>query len=291
MEQEKIQSYLGMTTPAFKMYTDILMSENERFASSRFRRFYKDGEHFLGLSMYSYYPLFFREVIQLEEAHIKNLLKFSHFHFLSLFLLDQIYDSNKIRNPYEMVVLVRLYQEAAYSLKDLIGKNEDIMDIVEINQIHNDVSMLNEKYVLNYSQSYKESIIKEYCINKYIYAKSALQVYSLFDQTVKEETLDKLNLSHDYFAIGRQYLDDLLDYEEDFNEGGFNIYSYHFYQKHPTESQLEEDDEVVTYMISEAEKHLKNAVDALDNLPVTGWKRYLESYAKRISSYKVKQIG
>ncbi|WP_404456735.1 hypothetical protein [Oceanobacillus kapialis] len=291
MEKEKVQSYLRLSTPTFKKYTDILMSENERFASSRFGHFYKDGEHFLGLSMYSYYPLFFREVIQLEETYLEKLLKFSHFHFLSLFLLDQIYDSNKIRNSYEMIVLVRLYQEAAYSMKDLIGKHEDIMNLIEVNQIHNDVSMLNEKYVLNYNQTYKESIIKEYCMNKYIYAKSALQVYSLFDHTVKEDTLDKLNLSHDFFAIGRQYLDDLLDYEEDFNEGGFNIYSYHFYQKHPTESLLEEDDEVVAYMISEAEKYLKNAVVTLDDLPVTGWKRYLESYAKRISSYKVKQIG
>ncbi|ELK48114.1 hypothetical protein D479_04353, partial [Halobacillus sp. BAB-2008] len=81
---------------------------------------------------------------------MRKLIIFSHYHFLSLFLLDQIYDSNKIRDSFEIIVLVRLYQKAAYYMKDLVKDHEDLMAIIEENQIYNDTSMINEKYSFNY---------------------------------------------------------------------------------------------------------------------------------------------
>lgn len=289
LDESKIQEYLGLTNEKFIEYTNLLLEENENFANNRFDLFHSKDEPLLGLSMYSYYPLFFKELFNTEEFLMRKLIIFSHYHFLSLFLLDQIYDSNKIRDSFEIIVLVRLYQKAAYYMKDLVKDHEDLMAIIEENQIYNDTSMINEKYSFNYKQTYSPSIINDYCKDKYVYAKSALDIYNFFGST-NDYFLKDLKLSHDYFAVGRQYLDDSIDYQEDSLEGGFNIYTYYFYQKHSANIDLYEDKEILSYLIEEAKMNLKKSISSIEHLPDTGWKRYLEAYSKRLNNYKVEQI-
>ncbi|ELK48113.1 hypothetical protein D479_04348 [Halobacillus sp. BAB-2008] len=60
MDESKIQEYLGLTNEKFIEYTNLLLEENENFANNRFDLFHSKDEPLLGLSMYSYYPLFLR---------------------------------------------------------------------------------------------------------------------------------------------------------------------------------------------------------------------------------------
>ncbi|MBC1520229.1 hypothetical protein HB912_01035 [Listeria aquatica] len=85
--------------------------------------------------------------------------------------------------------------------------------------------------------------------------------------------------------MGRQILDDIDDFEEDYEENAFNIYTSFFIKKYGTGKKVFKSKKLREELASLAVKYLEDSLSAIGADIESGWSRYVLFYlneAKKI---------
>ncbi len=278
LKVEQVLDILNITNQEYIEFTNIINSVNSKFSIKNLG-FLKNDAPLISNSIYSYYPLMFKNIMNMGKDNLPFLIEFSHLHFISLFLLDKIYDEQKFSNSLDLLVLLDLYHENQNNLNMITTYYPDIKEEIQKYLSVTKEGFFKEKYIYSYENSLNISEIETYCYNKYSYAKIALLIYEKFCNTfLDKEIIDVLKESHDYFAVGRQILDDLDDYMDDYSHNSYNIYTNYYYKKNNLSKNLTESKPLQEELTTLSIEYLKKSLNMVKDYTESGWYRYISFY-------------
>lgn len=269
MKTETIKYILNVDEKTYQYINDKLIKMD-----SKIGKVYLENEGLIfNLGLYSYYPLLFMPYFKYNNQ-IKNLCSFSRYYTGWLFILDKIYDDINEYKPEEMLVMSTVLSEAEHILGEIIpyGEKEIYEQVRKFRNI-NDKTMLKERKYFSYEKEFSDIELFDYCKDKYVIAKLIVYLCYINSEVQNKQALDILYYSHDCYALARQILDEIEDYQEDYNINKFNIYAYKIIKKY---GKLQEETYIKSYLIEIAKENFKAALNAVEHLPVYGWKRFLE---------------
>ncbi|MBU0278614.1 hypothetical protein [Gemella sp. zg-1178] len=279
MKVSMVKEILEITSEELEYFYNII-NNSLNFSLGRSLVFLKDTRKLQSLSIYSLYPLMFREKFNLSNKQLEELIVFSHNHFTSLFLLDKIYDSQKIDEPLELLLLLEQY---SINMKYLSNFPEDVYIIENVAKTL--ASLFNEKYSYEYNKILNLQEEEKYVHSKYSFAKIALYLYhKISKEYMSEEIINELYESHDKFAYGRQILDDLEDFIDDYKAKQFNIYVNRYYIEYGEETIPKYDKKLFLNLILEAKKYFIEAKEILSQECIY-WQKYIHFYIKNCDRY------
>lgn len=278
MKINDVQQILDITNSEWNIYYELITTSLKTSTLSHMP-FFNQIDNVQSISLYSLYPLLFRKEFQLSDQNLKALIPFSHNHFTSLFILDKIYDSQKVEEPIDLLILLEQYS------KNMMFLSNEIHPDVTENICKTLTGLYKEKYCYRYNQILPLEEERQYAYDKYSFAKIALKVFQSSSNFPKEQAiLEELYASHDYFAYGRQILDDLEDFQKDYKNKQFNIYVNRFLIKYSDETLPTYDQALFRELLLESKKAFENSLNSL-SLEFTYWKNYINFYLTICEKY------
>lgn len=281
MKVSDVQQILSISDSEWT-YFSTLINQNVKEELSVFMPFIKKNNNIQTISLYSLYPLLFRDIFQLQKSKLDSLILFSHNHFTSLFILDKIYDSQVIENPIDLLVLLEQYSRNVTFLDSLeIREDKNVLESIT----NTFTGLYKEKYIYNYDEFLQLDEERKYAYDKYSFAKIALIVYRKFsNDRGSDKVFKELCLSHDYFAYGRQILDDIEDFNIDYKNKQFNIYTNRYFLKYGIQNTPKFENSLFLELLLEAKQYFTDALDILSKKP-TYWSRYVNFYLEICKKY------
>lgn len=278
MKINDVQQILDITNSEWNIYYELITTSLKTSTLSHMP-FFNQIDNIQSISLYSLYPLLFRKEFQLSDQNLKALIPFSHNHFTSLFILDKIYDSQKVEEPIDLLILLEQYS------KNMMFLSNEIHPDVTENICKTLTGLYKEKYCYRYNQILSLEEERQYAYDKYSFAKIALKVFQSSSNFPKEQAiLEELYASHDYFAYGRQILDDLEDFQQDYKNKQFNIYVNRFLMKYSDETLPTYDQALFRELLLESKQAFENSLNSL-SLEFTYWKNYINFYLTICEKY------
>lgn len=278
MKINDVQQILDITNSEWNIYYELITTSLKTSTLSHMP-FFNQIDNVQSISLYSLYPLLFRKEFQLSDQNLKALIPFSHNHFTSLFILDKIYDSQKVEEPIDLLILLEQYS------KNMMFLSNEIHPDVTENICKTLTGLYKEKYCYRYNQILPLEEERQYAYDKYSFAKIALKVFQSSSNFPKEQAiLEELYASHDYFAYGRQILDDLEDFQQDYKNKQFNIYVNRFLMKYSDETLPTYDQALFRELLLESKQAFENSLNSL-SLEFTYWKNYINFYLTICEKY------
>lgn len=278
MKINDVQQILDITNSEWNIYYELITTSLKTSTLSHMP-FFNQIDNIQSISLYSLYPLLFRKEFQLSDQNLKALIPFSHNHFTSLFILDKIYDSQKVEEPIDLLILLEQYS------KNMMFLSNEINPDVTENICKTLTGLYKEKYCYRYNQILPLEEERQYAYDKYSFAKIALKVFQSSSNFPKEQAiLEELYASHDYFAYGRQILDDLEDFQQDYKNKQFNIYVNRFLMKYSDETLPTYDQALFRELLLESKQAFENSLNSL-SLEFTYWKNYINFYLTICEKY------
>ena len=278
MKINDVQQILNITNSEWNIYYELITTSLKTSTLSHMP-FFNQIDNIQSISLYSLYPLLFRKEFQLSDQNLKALIPFSHNHFTSLFILDKIYDSQKVEEPIDLLILLEQYS------KNMMFLSNEIHPDVTENICKTLTGLYKEKYCYRYNQILPLEEERQYAYDKYSFAKIALKVFQSSSNFPKEQAiLEELYASHDYFAYGRQILDDLEDFQQDYKNKQFNIYVNRFLMKYSDETLPTYDQALFRELLLESKQAFENSLNSL-SLEFTYWKNYINFYLTICEKY------
>ena len=278
MKINDVQQILDITNSEWNIYYELITTSLKTSTLSHMP-FFNQIDNIQSISLYSLYPLLFRKEFQLSDQNLKALIPFSHNHFTSLFILDKIYDSQKVEEPIDLLILLEQYS------KNMMFLSNEIHPDVTENICKTLTGLYKEKYCYRYNQILPLEEERQYAYDKYSFAKIALKVFQSSSNFPKEQAiLEELYASHDYFAYGRQILDDLEDFQQDYKNKQFNIYVNRFLMKYSDETLPTYDQALFRELLLEPKQAFENSLNSL-SLEFTYWKNYINFYLTICEKY------
>lgn len=290
MKKNEVKEILSITTCEYEKLTEYINDCGVKFTKRNFSFLEDDGEPLTSISIYSFYPLLFKKILRIPNDQLNILMKISHFHFISLFLLDKIYDEEIVTEAFELLALLDIYSENKKTMEKYFKKDSTAQSLVENYFLATKKGMFEEKYSYKRDTNMTLAEIEKYCFSKYSYMKIAILLYTEVSEYKEEKKIQELLLTHDYFAVGRQILDDIDDYLEDYENDSFNIYTNYFIIKHGDNSILYEDHNLKMELLDLSIMYLDKAMDLMEGYSDTGWFNYIKFYeteAQRIKKLLV----
>lgn len=281
MKVSDIQCILSISDSEW-MHFSTLINRNVKKDLATYMPFLKQNNTIQTISLYSLYPLLFRDIFQMKKNKLDRLILFSHHHFTSLFIIDKIYDSQIIENPMELLVLLEQYSRQVTFLDSLkIRKEKNVLDSIN----NTFTGLYKEKYVYKHNAILTLDEEKIYAYDKYSFAKIALTVYRTFaDDFISDKVFKDLCISHDYFAYGRQILDDIEDFHVDYENKQFNIYTNRYFLKYGVQPFPKFEISLFLELLLESKKYFTEALNILSKKS-TYWSRYIDFYLKICNKY------
>ena len=278
MKINDVQQILDITNSEWNIYYELITTSLKTSTLSHMP-FFNQIDNIQSISLYSLYPLLFRKEFQLSDQNLKALIPFSHNHFTSLFILDKIYDSQKVEEPIDLLILLEQYS------KNMMFLSNEIHPDVTENICKTLTGLYKEKYCYRYNQILPLEEERQYAYDKYSFAKIALKVFQSSSNFPKEQAiLEELYASHDYFAYGRQILDDLEDFQQDYKNKQFNTYVNRFLMKYSDETLPTYDQALFRELLLESKQAFENSLNSL-SLEFTYWKNYINFYLTICEKY------
>ena len=278
MKINDVQQILDITNSEWNIYYELITTSLKTSTLSHMP-FFNQIDNIQSISLYSLYPLLFRKEFQLSDQNLKALIPFSHNHFTSLFILDKIYDSQKVEEPIDLLILLEQYS------KNMMFLSNEIHPDVTENICKTLTGLYKEKYCYRYNQILPLEEERQYAYDKYSFAKIALKVFQSSSNFPKEQAiLEELYASHDYFAYGRQILDDLEDFQKDYKNKQFNIYVNRFLIKYSDETLPTYDQALFRELLLESKQAFENSLNSLSH-EFTYWKNYINFYLTICEKY------
>lgn len=275
MKLETLKYILGIDDETYQCINNDIID----YETSLGKVYFEGRGLLFNLGIYSYYPLLFQPLFDCGKD-LRDVMLFSRYYTGWLFILDKQYDDKNEYNSKELLIMSTVLSEAEHILSSIIKLNkQEIYEQVREFRNINDLTMLKEKNYLSYEKDLDDIELFEYCKDKYVIAKMIVYLCFVCSDSFDVETLQKLYYSHDCYAIGRQILDEIDDYKEDYAINKFNIYAYKLLKEY---GEIKEENAIKMGLISEAEKYFYEAIASVKSLPNCGWKRFLEVNEKEL---------
>lgn len=269
MKQSTLKKILGISDKEFIRILDLFKESDE-----------KVGGHLMDapgilfdISLYSFYPILFCPIFHID-ADYDDIILYSRYYSGWVFILDKIYDeTSDYLNKNDFLVLSASLSAADYYLHRIM-RNRSLQEYQNLDLFRraNDTNLRREMIFFKYGIRYGVKEIEQYCIDKYALAKAVVHICFVCANKRDKKSYNKIILSHDYFAIARQFLDEIEDYEQDYNIGKFNIYANELIV---TYGELIQEVQIKKKMLSRAYECLQKAIRCVDDIPESGWKRFL----------------
>lgn len=284
MKKQEMCRIFDMSDIEFNEYYLFLEEQIKVFSLKHFP-FLNNELPLTSISFYSLYPLLFRKEFNLESNVLKELIVYSHFHFISLFILDKIYDTQTIDNPIDFLVLLEFFAESKRLTYKYLEKQRSPELSSKIKEFFNNTKtdLYYEKYVYKRKTLLTSKELELHCNNKYAYAKIAVLLYNCYSSAVSEEDIHRLLKSHDYFSVGRQLMDDIDDYHTDFESDMYNAYTDLFYKRHSKDSKLTECKQTTDELLTLANQYFLKSQDILPKRGFKKWKNYIMFYQNELA--------
>lgn len=279
MKKIQLIRLLDIDEESYLTYVKELNFLNKEFKSKYFP--FIEEKNILPISFYSYYPVVFRDFFDFNQEQLLNLLKTSHFHFVSLFVLDKLYDSSTNEKKLDFLVMLEMHSYSKNNISKYIKENKCKVDNL---YIENMKSLYDEKYNYNINNKLNMKEIENYCFEKYSYAKIIILLFSEIKK-IDESILMLLLNTHDKFAVGRQIIDDLTDYQIDYEENTFNIYLNQLENNKISNNSLE-NDSLKLYLINYAIQQFEDIKELIIEHTNTCWYRYVDMYTNQAINLK-----
>lgn len=276
MKEHVLKEIIKISDQEFLRIMELIRKTDEQIGK------YLIGKNKLlfNVSLYSLYPLLFKELVDFTDKQ-NDIILHSRYYSGWLFILDSIFDENETtyRNT-NLIILSTVLSASDYFLYKLLsGFSKIEISVLETFRHKNDFSMYNEaKYFRNGSE-YTDDEIESYCKDKYALAKSVVYLCFLCSKTPNWEFYDKILLSHDYFAYGRQLVDEIQDYEEDYKKQKFNVYANLLLSEY---GELCSENMIRANLIKKAVNLYDQALLCIEDLPDCGWKRFIQFNKKSL---------
>lgn len=134
-----------------------------------------DGPLLFNISLYSFYPILFRQIFKMADKE-RDILLFSRYYSGWLFILDTLFDEKGSDNvQIELLVMSAALSAAEQYLNKIIPyPNTEALAVINEYRRDSDSSMKRESAYFRYGVSYKECELDQYCIQKYALAKAVL---------------------------------------------------------------------------------------------------------------------
>lgn len=276
MKVDTLKYILDVDDNTFKQINDEIINSDTRIG-----KIYFEGKGLLfDLGIYSYYPLLFQPFFDCGKD-LKNIILFSRYYTGWLFILDKLYDDANEYMTKELLVMSTILSEAEHILGNIAAlRNQEIYEQICMFRSVNDITMLKEKNYFSYKKEFDDKELFDYCKDKYVIAKMVVYICYVCSGSCDTEILEKLYYSHDCYAIGRQILDEIDDYEEDYVINKFNIYAYKLLKMY---NDVREEDIIKISLMQKAEYYFSEAIAVVESLPNCGWKRFLEINEKKLN--------
>lgn len=277
LKTEMLRYILGIDKKEFDQLKSMIVASDSAIGKGLIT----EGKVLFDISVYSFYPLLFREVFEINDPMaLKCAILFSRYYSGWLFILDKNYDASHTRaEKNDLLVMSRVLSSAEWFLHQLLPLEckDGWMEMFSY-RVTNDIEMVKEKNHYSYEKSFSDEELFSYCKNKYVLSKAVLFLCAFLSNKTDSNAYHAIALSHDYFAVGRQIMDEIMDLAEDYAAGKFNIYAYKLMQQC---GDVVDKDEVRNALLSEANKYFLMAYDVLDDLPDFGWKRFVHLNLKK----------
>lgn len=269
MKQSTLKKILGISDKEFMRILDLFKESDE-----------KVGGHLMDapgvlfdISLYSFYPILFFSIFHID-ADYDDIILHSRYYSGWVFILDKIYDeTSNYLNKNDFLVLSTSLSAADYYLHKIM-RHRPLQEYQNLDLFRraNDTNLRREVLFFKYGIKYSDKEIDQYCIDKYALAKAVVHICFVCANKKDKKIYNKIILSHDYFAIARQFLDEIEDYEQDYSMGKFNVYANELIV---TYGKLIKEVQIKRKMLSRAYECLQKAIRCVDGIPESGWKRFL----------------
>ncbi len=275
MKLETLKYIIGVDEKIFQNILDRIIYTDAEIG----KIYLKDNEMLFNLSLYSYYPLLFKELFDFKTVWTELCL-FSRYYSGWLLIMDKIYDNVSECNSKEILIMSTILSKAEQIISVIFQGKRDIYDRIKVFRNINDSTMLKEKYYFSYHGNYEDQELFNYCKDKYVLAKLIVFLcYYYDDNSIDDSLLEELYYSHDCYAIGRQILDEIEDVREDYNIGKFNIYAYKLIKQY---GKVIDEENVKKELINTAYNYYAEAIRVIEDINDCGWKRFLNVSINRL---------
>lgn len=284
MKVEALKSIFNIDELNFQKLLKVIEATDKRI----FEGFVPPSNKYMSSSLFSYFPFLFKELIDINDDSMLDLIRFSHSYAHTIFILDDVYDNPK-SDKKKLLCLMLLNFYSAIFLKEFFYNINYSMEEKTLNQIEkiqkNYFTNLQFEEKLEYQEtSIKEELMDQLCINKYEGAKVIFELIKPYFK--KEKHYNSILKSFDFYAVGRQVLDDLVDFDEDIQHNKFNYYCQKYYEKTQTLDGISKENIIVDELIKKSTTSYRNAMDELDGIEC-GWTRFVAvNYNKIICNIK-----
>ncbi len=179
---------------------------------------------------YTYYPYLFNEAFSIKKKEVLDSLSLAGFlYYKALITIDNLFDKKSSSNSFQRYLIANICQEEAIKvLSSLFPKNSPFWDTWNLRKV---------EYMKAYQMDkgfHKITSYKEYeslADYKSAFGKIAIDsLYFLSGETHKE-AYQKILKSHKYYYTAFQILDDIRDFQEDFENNQFNLALFELQQQ------------------------------------------------------------
>jgi|GEM_PF-2241930 len=283
MKKKYMAELFNVDIEVINQYEEMISSytNNKFFINSLSHLKSKNKNGTMPPQFYSYYPLLFLSEGQREKINDNSIIfLISHFISYEMFILDDLLDSIIVDDKYKIILAHCIQEEVTLLLKDF---NQNIRNYYYTLLREYFESMISEKYYYGYNKKYSMHEIEQYCINKIAIAK--IVPYIAYENKINcKYDIQAMLSSHDFFAIGRQFLDDLVDMDQDIENKEFNIYNYMYCDKlnriYNETVNIEQDQCLIRQMIIMSNKFFNKAYYLIKESNCK-WKNYVYSYIQK----------
>ena len=210
-------------------------------------------------SYYLYYPYLFNGYFQVYDKETLNLLSIAGFlYYRAVIIIDRIFDDKKSKHNFQKYFIANICQEETIKiLSSFFGEKPKFWKTWNLRKFEYAKAYKLDKTLKSINDITEFEALADY---KSAFGKIAIDCLFHLSETKDKELYTSLLISHKYFYVAFQILDDIKDYIEDVENKQFNISKHKLIQKLQSEN-----DSIDLYTLDQQKKliYLKGIAENL----------------------------
>lgn len=249
-------------------------------------------------SYYLYYPYLFNSAFDFyDDDKLKKLAIAGFLYYKSIIYIDDIFDNKKVSNIFHKYTISNICQEETIKLlSSLFNINSNFWKIWNKRKFEyfKAYQLGNESHNIKSYKNYE--ILADY---KSSFGKIAIDALFILSNEKYRDNYMKILDSHKFFYITFQILDDISDFEEDYQNNQFNISRFELEKKikNLKEYRLKDQkkllytENITLKLHNKALIYLNKSLGLCDNLIIPKWKYELQSLYNTVITHRLNIYG
>ncbi len=168
---------------------------------------------------YLYYPLLFSVKGNISEGKLNNLCIAGYLYYQSTLFLDELVDGED--SSYLILAMI-CQEEAIKILTTIFSINSDYWQLWNKRRNEFFLAIKIERKIRGSSKDISKKEYEELADYKSAFGKAAIDSLYILDKKLYKLYYERLIRSHRYFSVAFQINDDILDFNEDYENRQFN---------------------------------------------------------------------